>query len=297
MGDGALLTALNGRRLIWSDGTEAGTVNLVQLPIEQPPFTGHAVSNGELAFLEQGDTLATRRLWISDGTPAGTSILDLSALAPSIELSDWIDWVVGGDGRFVFETQVANERQLWSTDGTLAGTLLLSDSFPGADWLPTGPGAQLGNQLLFAASDPDNGTELHSLPLLDTGSFGSLALGSPCGFAPFVPTLSTEGEVRVGQTFDLVSTGAVPSAPVLHFLSLDYVPGQLGACNPHLLSPVLLGSSVADTGGLSQLSVATPANPALVGTTLFAQGVSVHAGGPFLGLASLTQALELVFGE
>ncbi len=295
--DGALLTALDGRLLLWSNGTESGTEILVQLPLSEPPFTGNAVSNGALAFFEQGDTPATRRPWISDGTALGTSILDLPSLAPSLQVLDWTGWIVGGDGRFVFEAQSPSGRQLWSTDGTLPGTVQLADSFPGAEWLPTGPGIQLGNQLLFAASDTTNGTELHSLPLLDTGSFGSLSLGSPCGFAPFVPNLDSLGEVRLGETFDLVTTEAVPSAPVLHFLSLDYLPGQLGACNPHLLAPVLLGSSVADSSGQSELGVAIPANPALAGVTLFAQGVSVHAGGPFLGLASLTQALELVFGE
>ena len=39
-----------------------------------------------------------------------------------------------------------------------------------------------------------------------------------------------------------------------------------------------------------------PSSAVLVGLPIYLQGVSVHAGGPFLGLGSLSNALEAVIG-
>ena len=98
--DGATATAL------WvSDGTPAGTINLVSVPSDG--WIGDLTPVGNRLFFVMGSPYA---LWMSDGTLAGTRPVK-NAVTPSQMLSFANNLVFSSDG------------QLWSSDGTDAGTL------------------------------------------------------------------------------------------------------------------------------------------------------------------------------
>jgi ELWxxDGT repeat protein len=109
-----------GSRPWTSDGTEAGTVELIP---SQPP-TGQVyegIRAGPLTyFIESGDSNHSARLWRSDGTAAGTTIVkDLAAQT--------VTEFVGAAGRFVYFNL---NGKLNRSDGTESGTIELPVSSP-----------------------------------------------------------------------------------------------------------------------------------------------------------------------
>ncbi|MEM8934684.1 MAG: hypothetical protein AAGE94_26045, partial [Acidobacteriota bacterium] len=123
---------------------------------EQVPYQGRGVvqlyrlGRHVALFVETqlpGDARAPRRrLWISDGTSAGTTALT------RIDGSDpWAQHVAVWDGRLVFDAWDDVEgQQLWATDGTVEGTGPLLDLMPGQEsrWVssmtPTDHGLYVG---------------------------------------------------------------------------------------------------------------------------------------------------------
>jgi ELWxxDGT repeat protein len=148
---------------LWvTDGTLAGTLQLSPAIKYSGALGSTSFLNGKLIFA--GTTLATgTELYITDGTPAGTSLVkDINTGAAS-SAPDGDAAVLNG---FIYFTAVtATEgRELWRTDGTSSGTTLVKDIIPG----PTGSNAidsfnlfVNGNYILFAASTPSNGVELY----------------------------------------------------------------------------------------------------------------------------------------
>ncbi|HEY9343461.1 MAG TPA: hypothetical protein VIQ23_17905, partial [Hanamia sp.] len=145
---------------LWAtDGTLAGTIPL-SATITISGFGD--VLNGKYIFA--GNTPATGdELFITDGTPAGTLLLD--DIIPGATGSAPADNFAMLNGYLYFTAvTAATGRELWRTNGTLAGTSLVKDIFPGA----TGSNepniyylSSTGNYLLFAAMDAlSNGVEL-----------------------------------------------------------------------------------------------------------------------------------------
>jgi ELWxxDGT repeat protein len=185
--------------------------------------------------------------------------------------------------------------ELWTSDGTPVGTRPVTDTAPSFFGSSPGAGAQLGASLLFPATTAGAGTELHAVPLLATGGFGAASLGSGCSGALPAPSLSALGQIAVGSSLALRVVDALPVSTVLHYASPEFAGfGPLGACQVYLGAPSLLGTVAADSEGDALLPLTYPDAPALVGLPIYVQAASLEAGGPFLGLASLTQALELI---
>ncbi|HEY0194895.1 MAG TPA: HYR domain-containing protein, partial [Kofleriaceae bacterium] len=126
--------AVHGARGLWiTDGTAAGTLELLAPPAgaTQDAIAGDALPAaivGGVAYLPCFTPAAGTELCRTDGTVAGTSVLDLipgtGSLAP---LSP-----VALGGRIVFGgSTTAAGRELWTSDGTLAGTAQLTDLLPG----------------------------------------------------------------------------------------------------------------------------------------------------------------------
>ncbi len=94
------------------------------------------------------------RLWVTDGTPAGT-----------LQLSTSLTYERSGavlNGKFIFPgITTATGNELWITDGTVAGTTLLKDINPGIESsFPDDDFALLNGHLYFAAHAPGFGREL-----------------------------------------------------------------------------------------------------------------------------------------
>lgn len=144
-----------------TDGTLAGTIQLASDISFVNALGSTAFLNGKLIF--SGSTAATgTELFITDGTPAGTTLLKDIYAGPTGSDPDFDAVVLNGFLYFIAAT-AAEGRELWRTDGTPGGTTIVKDIVPG----PTGsntPGNyhlfSSGSYLLFAANNASSGVEL-----------------------------------------------------------------------------------------------------------------------------------------
>jgi ELWxxDGT repeat protein len=162
----------HGRELWKTDGTAAGTTFLKDitpgttgsLPANRPYTRAlHPSIAGRLFFP------ASDRLWVSDGTPAGTSQVAtvpiqatfLAALGSEIYFSGY---------------DSAHGYELWKSDGTLAGTVLVKDLDPGSGSSSPGELLAVGGLLYLRAATPtysrlwkSDGTAAGTVPVIQPG--------------------------------------------------------------------------------------------------------------------------------
>jgi len=112
-GDGAA-----GVGLYASDGTSGGLTLLAATPFLTDPTV-----SGSKAFFEAYSTAAGEELWVTDGTAAGTSMVE--DIAPGATSSD-PSQLTAFDGGVIFTADDQTHGvQVWFSDGTAAGTELL----------------------------------------------------------------------------------------------------------------------------------------------------------------------------
>ncbi len=161
------VTAANGRELWLTDGTEAGTRQVIDAtpgPAGAFPSTVQ-LANGKLLFASD-DAAGDTELWVTDGTTAGTS--QLVEINPIVSFSSAIapTFITPFDGgALFFADDGLSGNELWFTDGTAAGTRLLADIQPGATGsrAPINPARQLtvsGSKVFFTANTTAEGNEL-----------------------------------------------------------------------------------------------------------------------------------------
>ncbi len=157
----------NARRALWrSDGTEAGTRQVAELPRSSYPEELAAVG-GFLLFHRHDDEHGAE-LWVSDGTPAGTGLL--LDIAPGPASAFPFDLTPAGHRLFFSAYERGHGEELWQTDGTPAGTRRVQDLHPGLGSSSPHELAVVGDRLYFAATDGETGIEPWYLPLLPAGS-------------------------------------------------------------------------------------------------------------------------------
>jgi ELWxxDGT repeat protein len=156
--------AANGPSLWVSDGTVAGT-KLVK-PLPAPPANSNSLiidptaAGSKLFFATEtpgaGPTGLT--LWVSNGTPAGTTKVANITLAQEPDISGVASALVGGQfaavgGTLYFANDDPNHgMELWQSNGTAAGTTLVSDLDPGPGGSYPANMAAFGNTLYFSAA-------------------------------------------------------------------------------------------------------------------------------------------------
>jgi ELWxxDGT repeat protein len=98
-------------------------------------------------------------LWVTDGTAAGTSLVDINPVAGD---SSPGDITALGNGEALFDANDGTHGfELWVTDGTSAGTSLVTDINPGSGGSYPYAISALGNgKALFSANDGTYGYEL-----------------------------------------------------------------------------------------------------------------------------------------
>jgi ELWxxDGT repeat protein len=137
----------DGTRLWISDGTTAGT-----RPILETRITGlltHFVSLGGLTFF-QGDG----RLVRSDGTAAGTSVVQLSPDGSVYDVQDLTLF----HGALYFTAETSSGRALFRSDGTTGGTAEVR-RFRYRSYGDTNSLTVFQDRLFFAADDGEHGME------------------------------------------------------------------------------------------------------------------------------------------
>ncbi|HXF53258.1 MAG TPA: ELWxxDGT repeat protein [Hyphomicrobiaceae bacterium] len=172
-------TETNGIELWVTDGTEAGT----QLLKDINPGEGDSSFPEELAFLSNsnGDKIIFRatdadhgaELWVTDGTPGGTALLQdiFSGIEGSSPAGFTLLSTASGD-RLVFSANDGTSGiELYVTDGTPGGTQLIKDinTTGSNDSLPEGF-TPLGDKVIFSADDGSTGIELWITDGTDDGT-------------------------------------------------------------------------------------------------------------------------------
>lgn len=149
-----------------TDGTAAGTRMVADLR-PGPPSSG----NGQTPFASFGSfaVLGSRiyfaaddgthgfELWASDGTAAGTTLLDI---APGADASNPGGLVAFGSRLYFRASDPAHGAELWASDGTAAGTAMVLDIEPGAVSSSPWELRVSGSKLFFGAYAAAHGREL-----------------------------------------------------------------------------------------------------------------------------------------
>ena len=155
-----------------TDGTAADTQELISInPGGTYPFATMRGNSVDLAGSGAKDFVALSAtqvlfnafdvthgysLWVTDGTAAGTTLVDNN---PGAGEAGYITPL--GDGRALFESfDPIHGYEPWITNGTTAGTMFLADLVPGSTGsYPTGFAALGSGRAIFAAND-DTGVAL-----------------------------------------------------------------------------------------------------------------------------------------
>ena len=143
----------------WRFGTPAPRP-LAGLPTFGPLLSNLGVLNDQLFFMDN-----LYRLWASDGTPEGTSVVKEYPLPPPSVLRHRTTLVEAGGRLFFTADDGQHGVELWSTDGTAEGTKLAADINPGADDSDPERLVLFGQHLFFSANDGFHGNELWRLHL------------------------------------------------------------------------------------------------------------------------------------
>jgi ELWxxDGT repeat protein len=141
-----------------SDGTEAGTHPIGSTARADTQTTSDDTSyatafGGRVLFIAQDSTTTHRKLWISDGTVAGTHIVHDLSLPFN---SNWNPFFTAVGDRAFFATYTPSAGiELWKTDGTEAGTTMVRDINPGEGSSSPSGLVAVGDKVYFSAYDRD----------------------------------------------------------------------------------------------------------------------------------------------
>lgn len=168
---GAQLTATGGssrtadRELHKTDNTFATT--LVKNIVEVGPSNPSNLTDvgGTLFFTAHDPITSGRELWTSDGTEAGTTLVEdirTGTDAYGAPLSSDPQYLTEVNGQLFFTAlDDQNDRELWSSDGTEAGTDQIKNINEGSQGSNIQQVTQVGNRVFFVADDGINGEAVY----------------------------------------------------------------------------------------------------------------------------------------
>ena len=238
--------------------------------------------------------LTGQELAVTDGTLAGTTTFDLNPFGSSFPLRIH---PIHSSGSILFQASdgVAG-RELWVSNGTAAGTRMIADINPGAGDSDPENFGRLGRNVLFAAEEP---LLLREPYVLDLGTVGvplAEPIGAGCpGTNGLIPRLAGAPAPVLGGSTQLLLTSALPASIAVIAFDLQTT-GLLAPCTPVVL-PAITVMLITDGSGNASMTQAWPTSIALQGTAVWAQGAVLDQAGGFLGFLSLSSGLHLLLGS
>ena len=188
--------ALHPYQLWRSDGTKDGTfvlhvyagdfVHVCPGSCPPPLAPTDLTPVGDRVFFVANDGVHGRELWKTDGTVAGTTLVD--DLVPGEAGGIFVRLIAVND-RIVFGVQGA-AADLWSSDGTAAGTRAVPGVPHGPEPGPAYPVGAVGNRVIFVVPGRD---ELFSSDGFANGTSSLHVFGPPTAGAPTVGGFGTLG--------------------------------------------------------------------------------------------------------
>jgi len=165
--------------LVWTDGSAAGTRIILETNSQDySPSAQWMFTAGGLAYFDGYSSSSGRELWVSDGTIAGTRVIDIN---PGEADSSPGEPAVIGDQVFFAASDGEHGRELWTSDGTQAGTRMIRDCAPGPQGGDPTALRAFGELLLFRADIEETGVEPWRSDGTSAGTFplGDLVPGRP----------------------------------------------------------------------------------------------------------------------
>lgn len=144
-------------KLSATDGTAAGTRELVQIPVRRFQFLDQLVAAGRSVFVSFWSD-SRSWLWASDGTEEGTR--EVYAVDQPYDLSFISQLTAAGENAFFLGDDFERGRELWVSDGTPEGTRRVVDLAPGVVSSAPSDLVAFGDRILFSADDGEHGREL-----------------------------------------------------------------------------------------------------------------------------------------
>ena len=295
------------------DGATPGWVSVSTINAPSPRF-GHGLAYDpvhDMVWLFGGFDSTGRALgdlWSFDG-------VDWTAVVPAGTAPD-------PRGYALVEWDLYRERLVVAFGAvTPSATTRLPDTFDfdGVEWLRRFPGATpLPRARVGAAFDPsadrvvlfggtDGGADLSETWMFLTGSPAlASTFGSGCLGSGGVPRLQSGSAPWIGSVMDLAIDSLPPgNSPCLLYLGLSRVLwrglllpidlGPAGAPGCFLRTQPLFGVGLAAAAGEASLQLSVPSDPALVGSALYLQAISLDPIANGLGLTS-SNGFQLQFG-
>jgi ELWxxDGT repeat protein/cysteine-rich repeat protein len=145
----------NSTELWKTDGTPAGTIPLLSLPLPPASFLQPLTGVNGTLFFRADDGTSGLELWKSDGTAAGT--VRVADINPGPGSSNPYAAAAVNGTLFFSADDGTTGQELWKSDGTAGGTIQVADIFPGVNGSNPSEVTASNGLVFFAAADGTTG--------------------------------------------------------------------------------------------------------------------------------------------
>ncbi|HEX7185436.1 MAG TPA: ELWxxDGT repeat protein [Thermoanaerobaculia bacterium] len=186
-----------------TDGTVAGTRQLMDAPVYDPPLEEPVRAGGKVFFLVEENGGAS--LWRTDGTIAGTLRLRSFHFDDNQSLYDRPRYVtaIGSRVFFIARGQTGGDEEIWTSDGTPAGTRPVTRFAPQEPFWMTRFLKALDGVLYFVADDATGNVDLWR----SDGTEAGTRRVTDFGYArPFWDEFDAEQLAKAGNRLVFVAT-------------------------------------------------------------------------------------------